>query len=128
MTVVNQIDFKHLQSCNDFAVAFVNRLEYMVSDYTEVRLIFDRYLHQSLKARTRDKRTAGVQIRYSLLLFNVISIQCQCARARVRVYLCVSVCVVSRVCVCMLAFVCGCACVYVCVRGRVHCMFVLLLN
>ena len=58
-------------------MAFVNCLEYMVSDYTEVRLIFDRYLHQSPKARTRDKRTAGVQIRYSLLLFNVISIQCQ---------------------------------------------------
>ena len=72
MAVVNKIDFKHLQTCKDFAVAFVNRL---VSDYnTEVRLIFDRYLHQSLKARTTDKRIAGVQIRYSLLLFNVISI------------------------------------------------------
>ena len=77
MAVVNQIDFKHLETCKDFAVAFVNRLEYMASDYTEVRLIFDRYLHQSLKAKTRDKITAGVQLRYSLLLFNVISIQCQ---------------------------------------------------
>ena len=76
MAVVNQIDFKHLHTCKDFAVAFLNRLEYMVSDYTEVRLIFDRYLHQSLKARTIYKRIAGVQIRYSLLS-NVIPIQCQ---------------------------------------------------
>ena len=36
MAVVNQIDFKHLQTCNDFAVAFVNRLEYMVSDLMKI--------------------------------------------------------------------------------------------
>ena len=36
----------------------------IVSRYTEVRLIFDRYLEQSLKARIRGARTAGVQIRY----------------------------------------------------------------
>ena len=64
MAVVNQIDFTPLQTCKDFAMAFVTRLTYMISDYTEVRLIFDRYLQQSLKARTRDKRTSGLQIRY----------------------------------------------------------------
>ena len=31
----------------------------MVSRYIEVRLIFDKYLEQSLKARTRETRTAG---------------------------------------------------------------------
>jgi len=63
MAVVNQINFKHIQTCIGFALAFVSRLEHMVLEYSEVR-IFDRYLQQSLKAKTRNKRTAGVQIRY----------------------------------------------------------------
>ena len=65
MAVANQIDFKTLSTCKDFAMAFMSRIGNMVSRYTEVRLIFDRYLEQSLKARTREGRTAGVQIRYS---------------------------------------------------------------
>ena len=65
MAVANQIDFKTLSTCKDFAMAFVSRIKNMVSRYTEVRLIFDRYLEQSLKARTREARTTGVQIRYS---------------------------------------------------------------
>ena len=65
MTVANQIDFKTLNTCKDFAIAFMSRIGDMVSRYTEVRLIFDRYLEQSLKVRTRKARTAGVQIRYS---------------------------------------------------------------
>ena len=65
MTVANQIDFKTLNTCKDFAIAFMSCIGNMVSRYTEVRLIFDRYLEQSLKARAREARTAGVQIRYS---------------------------------------------------------------
>ena len=65
MAVVNQMAFKTLSTCKDFAMAFMSRIEKMVSRYTEVRLKFDRYLEQSLKARTREARTAGVQIRYS---------------------------------------------------------------
>ena len=65
MAVANQTDFKTLSTCKDFAMAFMSRIGNMVSRYTEVRLIFDRYLEQSLKARTREARTAGVQIRYS---------------------------------------------------------------
>ena len=64
MAVANQIDFKTLSTCKDFAIAFMSRIGNMVSRYTEVRLIFDRYLEQSLKARIRGARTAGVQIRY----------------------------------------------------------------
>ena len=63
--MANQIDFKTLNTCKDFAIAFMSRIGNMVSRYTEVRLIFDRYLEQSLKARTRKARTARVQIRYS---------------------------------------------------------------
>ena len=65
MAVVNQVDFKPLKTYKDFALAFVNRLAHMVSDYTEVRLIFDRYLQQPLKASTRDRRTSHVHIRYA---------------------------------------------------------------
>ena len=65
MTVANQIDFKTLNTCKDFAIAFMSSIGNMVSRYTEVRLIFDRYLEQSLKATAREVRTAGVQIRYS---------------------------------------------------------------
>ena len=65
MTVANQIDSKTLSTCKDFGIAFMSHIGNMVSCYTKVRLIFDRYLEQSLKARTREARTAGVQIRYS---------------------------------------------------------------
>ena len=65
MTVANQIDSKTLSTCKDFGIAFMSRIGNMVFFYTKVRLIFDRYLEQSLKARTREARTAGVQIRYS---------------------------------------------------------------
>ena len=72
MAVANQIDFKTLSTCKDFAMAFMSRIGNMVSRYTEVRLIFDRYLEQSLKARTKEAKTAGVQIRYSkIFLFQI---------------------------------------------------------
>ena len=65
MAVANQIDFKTISTCKDFAIAFLSHIGNMVSRCTEVWLMFDRYLKQSLKARLREARTAGVQIRYS---------------------------------------------------------------
>ena len=65
MALTNQIDFKTLSTCKNFVMAFMSRIGNMVSRYTEVRLIFDRYLEQSLKARTREAKPARVQIRYS---------------------------------------------------------------
>ena len=65
IVVANQIDFKTHSTCKDFARAFMSRIGNLVSRFAEVRLIFDRYLEQSLIARTREARTAGVQIRYS---------------------------------------------------------------
>ena len=58
MTVANQTDSKTLSTCQDFEIAFMSRIGNMVSCYTKVRLIFDRYLEQALKARTREARTA----------------------------------------------------------------------
>ena len=65
MAVANQINFKTLSTCKDFAMGFMSRTGNMVSRYAEIKLIFDRYLEQPLKVRTREVRTAGVQIRYS---------------------------------------------------------------
>ena len=77
MAVANQIDFKTLSTCKDFRMAFMSRIGNIVSRYTEVRLIFDSYLEHiyiyilyiSLKARIREARTAGVQIRYPKNIF-----------------------------------------------------------
>ena len=69
MAVANQIDFKTLSTCKYFSMAFMSCIGNMVSRYTEVRLIFDRYLEQSLKARTREARAAGVQIKNSKIFF-----------------------------------------------------------
>ena len=65
MAVVNQINLKTLNTCKDFAMGFMSHTGNMVSRYAEIKLIFDRYLEQSLKVRTREARTVGVQIRYS---------------------------------------------------------------
>lgn len=34
--------------------------------FDQIRLVFDRYCEQSLKSRTRSKRTAGYQVRYKI--------------------------------------------------------------
>ena len=38
----------------------------MSSNYTEVRLLFHRYIRDSLKTRARRKRTSGKEIRYKI--------------------------------------------------------------
>ncbi|MEO0687605.1 MAG: hypothetical protein AAFY76_21795 [Cyanobacteria bacterium J06649_11] len=63
MAMVNQASFKGLRTCKDFLARFINYLDTSTNGYHEVRLVFDRYITRSLKSRTRDKRTEGVQIR-----------------------------------------------------------------
>ena len=63
MAMVNQVNFKGLQTCKDFADRFIQKLHSSTLGYQEVRLVFDRYIAKSLKSRTRDKRTAGIQVR-----------------------------------------------------------------
>jgi hypothetical protein len=38
----------------------------MVQNFDEVRLVFDRYIKDSLKERTRKKRTSGKEVRYKV--------------------------------------------------------------
>eukprot|EP00057_Strongylocentrotus_purpuratus_P016485 XP_011670959.1 PREDICTED: EGF, latrophilin and seven transmembrane domain-containing protein 1-like [Strongylocentrotus purpuratus] len=47
--------------CSDFAAAFVRSIRKIASQYDEARVIFDRYIDDSLKAQTRGKRTAGIE-------------------------------------------------------------------
>ena len=41
----------------------------MSLNYIEVRLDFDLYIKESLKAQTKRKRTSGKEVRYKMLLF-----------------------------------------------------------
>ena len=67
MALVNAIqkkDESSMKNCQEFAEAFIRRLGREASSYSEVRLIFDRYLTTSLKEKTREKRTAWNEIKY----------------------------------------------------------------
>ena len=67
MALVNAIQKKDetsIKTCQDFADAFIRRLDREAGTCSEVRLIFDRYLTSSLKEKTREKRTAGNKIKY----------------------------------------------------------------
>lgn len=46
--------------CSNFAKAFIRSIHNMLSGYKEARIIFDRYLKNSLKSQTRGKRSGGV--------------------------------------------------------------------
>lgn len=67
MVIVNAIKkTPDMNTCNDFAIAFLSVILHMAKDYDEVRLIFDRYDSLSLKSQTRKKRTAGSQTYYRI--------------------------------------------------------------
>ena len=46
--------------CSDFANAFVRSIKKIISGYDEGRVIFDRYLENSLKAQTHSKMSTGI--------------------------------------------------------------------
>lgn len=45
-----------MENCADFAKAFIMVIKQMLTEYTEGRIIFDRYIENSLKEQTRKKR------------------------------------------------------------------------
>ena len=56
-----------MNTCLDFARAFVQSIKRLASGYQELRVIFDRYIETSLKANTRAKRTKGVDcVKYNI--------------------------------------------------------------
>ena len=47
--------------CSDFAQAFIHSITKIMSGYKEGRVIFDRYIENSLKSQTRNKRSGWVE-------------------------------------------------------------------
>ena len=47
-----------IKTLSDLEQAFISRIEYMMTGYSEGRVVFDRYMEQSLKVKTRLKRAA----------------------------------------------------------------------
>ena len=68
MVVVNKIDIKKLKlrSCKEFTSAFVQKVKKESQGFDEVRVIFDRYIEESLKSGTRTIRKGGETIRYKI--------------------------------------------------------------
>ena len=61
MAVVQAIKkSQSMVNCSDFADVFVRSIKKMISACEEGRVIFDRYLENSLKAQTRGKRSGGI--------------------------------------------------------------------
>lgn len=46
--------------CSDFVNTFVRSISKIVSEYDQGRVIFDKYIDNSLKDQTHDKRSTGV--------------------------------------------------------------------
>ncbi|XP_057308922.1 uncharacterized protein LOC130647177 [Hydractinia symbiolongicarpus] len=67
MAVVNQTPkTPAVKTCKDFASAFTERVLQISRGCDEIRLVFDRYIENSLKARTRKHRTSGNEVRYKV--------------------------------------------------------------
>ena len=67
--VANKINIRkspQIKTCKDYAIAFFNKIKYEASGFDEIRVIFDRYIERSLKSKTRDARTSGIQVRYKV--------------------------------------------------------------
>ena len=50
----------------EFASAYVEKVEKEAQGFDEVRVIFDRYIEESLKSGTRTGRTGGETVRYKI--------------------------------------------------------------
>ena len=61
--------FTMILFCQDLAAALISKVIKMSLNYIEVRLDFDLYIKESLKAQTKRKRTSGKEVRYKMLLF-----------------------------------------------------------
>ena len=69
MGIVNSIsneNSKYVKTCEDFVNVFTNQIIDESQRFSEIRIIFDFYLHTSLKSKTRNGRTNGTQILYKV--------------------------------------------------------------
>ena len=68
MALVNKLDIEKmkLKSCSEFASAFVQKKEKEAQGFYKVCVTFHRYTEESLKYRTRTRRTGGETVRYKI--------------------------------------------------------------
>ena len=67
MAVVNSIKLgPAIQNCQQFAEAFLKIILGQAADASEIRIVFDRYLENSLQGSTREKRTKDVPIQFEV--------------------------------------------------------------
>jgi len=67
MALVNKVQLTwDVKTCYDFKLLFMRPLLQEGKGFTEIRLVFDRYITSSLKEQCREKRRPGKQIKYSL--------------------------------------------------------------
>ena len=67
MTIINSIsneNSKYIKTCVDFANIFTNQIIDESKRFSEIMIIFDFYLHISLKSKRRNDRTNSTQIQY----------------------------------------------------------------
>ena len=50
----------------DLAEVFNKKVMFLWQGFQEIRLVFDRYIKDSLKSRIRKKRTSGKEVRYKI--------------------------------------------------------------
>ena len=67
MALVNRVHKNPgMKTWKEFAEGFVALMMTVSQGFDEIRLIFDRYIIQSLKSRARKKRTSGNKVRYKV--------------------------------------------------------------
>ena len=68
MVIVNLIDIKKqkIKTCLEFANAFLSIIHNESQGFSEVRVIFDRYVASSLKSYTRSTRRGDASIQYKI--------------------------------------------------------------
>ena len=69
MAVVNRINIKKskIKNCQEFAEPFINIVLHEATGCDEIRVVFDRYIEDSLKAQTRSKQTGNLPVHYRVL-------------------------------------------------------------
>ena len=55
-SVVNKKGQKRFNTCKEFADTFMNKLKHLLTNYDEVRIVFDNYQDRSVKNSTRERR------------------------------------------------------------------------
>ena len=68
MAIAHKVNIKksNIKLCEHYADKYTNIVLSECRGYAEVRVIFYRYIKSSLKSKTRDSRTNGVQIQYKV--------------------------------------------------------------